>query len=108
MEECGFRWNWSISRFVLLPPPRGVVQVLTVELSVAICEINNQPSNFVHTNPYFVVNQLDWIQCRYLLVQRGPGFVHHSFPFPILLLRHHRRHSSDGEGEEGVDDESGG
>lgn len=46
----------------------------------AICEINNQPSQFVSTNPYFVVNQLDWIQCRYLLVQRGVSYNYDGVP----------------------------
>lgn len=37
----------------------------------AICEIVNTPSEFVSSNPYYVVNNLDYIQCRYLIVQRG-------------------------------------
>ncbi|GAA5944159.1 hypothetical protein JCM3775_001084 [Rhodotorula graminis] len=35
----------------------------------AICEITNLPAKFVSSNPYFVVNQLDWIQARYLIAQ---------------------------------------
>ncbi|SCV71838.1 BQ2448_4532 [Microbotryum intermedium] len=36
----------------------------------ALCEIVNLPSSFVSFTPYFVVNQVDWIQCRYLVVER--------------------------------------
>ncbi|GAA5904071.1 hypothetical protein JCM6882_003817 [Rhodosporidiobolus microsporus] len=37
----------------------------------AICEIANLPAEFVSSSPYLVVNKLDWIQCRYLIIQRG-------------------------------------
>ena len=37
----------------------------------AICEITNRPQEFVSSNPYLVCNQLDWIQCRVLVVQRN-------------------------------------
>ncbi|GAA6008198.1 hypothetical protein JCM11491_001926 [Sporobolomyces phaffii] len=37
----------------------------------AIAEIVNLPSEFVSRNPHLVVNNVDWIQCRYLIVQRG-------------------------------------
>ncbi|BGP16562.1 hypothetical protein JCM10213_000526 [Rhodosporidiobolus nylandii] len=40
----------------------------------ALCEITNLPKEFVSTNPYLVVNQLDWIQARYLIVQRGTTY----------------------------------
>ncbi|SGY22977.1 BQ5605_C019g08878 [Microbotryum silenes-dioicae] len=36
----------------------------------ALCEIVNLPHSFVSQTPYFVVNQVDWIQCRYLVVER--------------------------------------
>ncbi|KAF5711882.1 hypothetical protein FMUND_8775 [Fusarium mundagurra] len=36
---------------------------------ISMCEIVNSPSQFVSTNPFFVVNRIDWIQCRYLFVQ---------------------------------------
>lgn len=46
----------------------------------AICEIINLPDEFVSNNPYFVVNQLDWIQARYLLAYtaNAPGHVQHA------------------------------
>lgn len=38
---------------------------------IALCEIINAPEQFVSTNPHYVVQHLDWIQCRYLFVSRG-------------------------------------
>ncbi|GJN90810.1 hypothetical protein Rhopal_003824-T1 [Rhodotorula paludigena] len=40
----------------------------------AICEVTNLPKGFVSSSPYLVVNQLDWINCRYLIVQRGTSY----------------------------------
>ncbi|BGP40452.1 hypothetical protein JCM10450v2_004434 [Rhodotorula kratochvilovae] len=37
----------------------------------AICEITNSPNEFVSTDPYLVVNRLEWIQARYLIVVRN-------------------------------------
>ncbi|KAF5589264.1 hypothetical protein FPCIR_6898 [Fusarium pseudocircinatum] len=37
--------------------------------AISMCEIVNSPSQFVSTKPFFVVNRIDWIQCRYLFVQ---------------------------------------
>ncbi|KAF5642929.1 hypothetical protein F25303_6383 [Fusarium sp. NRRL 25303] len=42
---------------------------LKVTSAISMCEIVNSPSQFVSTNPFFVVNRIDWIQCRYLFVQ---------------------------------------
>ncbi|OSC99575.1 hypothetical protein PYCCODRAFT_1446686 [Trametes coccinea BRFM310] len=36
---------------------------------VALAEIVNLPSMFVSTSPFFVVNQTEWIVCRYLMVR---------------------------------------
>ncbi|KIM73751.1 hypothetical protein PILCRDRAFT_99249 [Piloderma croceum F 1598] len=38
---------------------------------VAVAEIVNQPSKFVSNNPHYVVNDTNWIICRYLLVKTG-------------------------------------
>ncbi|OHW94948.1 ubiquitin conjugating enzyme [Colletotrichum incanum] len=38
--------------------------------AISLCEIINRPTQFTSTNPFYVVNQVDWIQCRYLLAQR--------------------------------------
>ncbi|GAA5881505.1 hypothetical protein JCM1840_007127 [Sporobolomyces johnsonii] len=40
----------------------------------AVCEIVNLPKEFVSNNPYLVVKQLEWIQCRYLVIQRGVSY----------------------------------
>ncbi|KAF4453218.1 hypothetical protein F53441_4091 [Fusarium austroafricanum] len=42
---------------------------LNVASAISLCEIVNNPSQFVSTNPFFVVNRIDWIQCRYLFVK---------------------------------------
>src|SRR3954469_12078636 len=36
---------------------------------MSINEIINCPAQFVSASPYMVVQHIDWIQCRYLLVQ---------------------------------------
>ncbi|KAH8929227.1 hypothetical protein BT69DRAFT_1276502 [Atractiella rhizophila] len=43
----------------------------------ALCEIVNCPNEFVSKSPYFVVDKVDWIQTRYLLVQ--PISTHSSY-----------------------------
>ncbi|GAA5923452.1 hypothetical protein JCM1841_003333 [Sporobolomyces salmonicolor] len=40
----------------------------------AVCEIVNLPKEFVSKHPYLVVKQLEWIQCRYLVIQRGVSY----------------------------------
>ncbi|KAF5001474.1 hypothetical protein FDECE_10937 [Fusarium decemcellulare] len=42
---------------------------LRVTSAISICEIINEPTKFICTNPHFVVNKIEWIQCRYLFVQ---------------------------------------
>lgn len=37
---------------------------------VSLCEIINSTKSFVSTNPFLVVPNVDWIQCRYLIVQQ--------------------------------------
>ncbi|USW53213.1 Putative ubiquitin-conjugating enzyme E2, poly(ADP-ribose) polymerase, catalytic [Septoria linicola] len=46
--------------------------VLRISSALALNEIVNAPAEFVSQNPYYVVNQLDWIQTRYLFVQVAP------------------------------------
>ncbi|KAF4337905.1 hypothetical protein FBEOM_8270 [Fusarium beomiforme] len=43
--------------------------VLKVTSAISLCEIVNNPAQFVSINPFFVVDRIDWIQCRYLFVQ---------------------------------------
>ncbi|KAJ4424188.1 hypothetical protein N0V82_001054 [Gnomoniopsis sp. IMI 355080] len=36
---------------------------------IALCEIINAPAKYISSSPHYVVQQLDWIQCRYLFIQ---------------------------------------
>ena len=40
-----------------------------INSAMSLNEIINCPSQFQSINPYLVVQHIDWIQCRYLLVQ---------------------------------------
>lgn len=47
---------------------------------MSLCEIINAPDQFVSQNPHYVVSQVDWIQCRYLFVQRVPDSIDYNAP----------------------------
>lgn len=47
--------------------PNSALQAAKV---VSLCEIVNSPEKFISVKPYYVVSNVDWIQCRYLFVQR--------------------------------------
>lgn len=40
---------------------------------MSLNEIVNCPQQFASSSPYLVVQHIDWIQCRYLLVQVQGG-----------------------------------
>jgi ubiquitin-conjugating enzyme E2 Q len=42
---------------------------------MSLNEIINAPTLFASSKPYLVVQHIDWIQCRYLLVQTAAGIV---------------------------------
>ncbi|KAH6672966.1 hypothetical protein B0J14DRAFT_654691 [Halenospora varia] len=42
---------------------------LQISSAMSLNEIVNCPTKFTSSNPYVVVQHVDWIQCRYLLVQ---------------------------------------
>ncbi|GAA5925491.1 uncharacterized protein JCM15063_005038 [Sporobolomyces koalae] len=42
-----------------------------IDKLAALAEIVNVPQEFVSNKPYLVVDKVDWIQCRYLIVQRS-------------------------------------
>jgi ubiquitin-conjugating enzyme E2 Q len=42
---------------------------LGINTAISLNEVVNAPQEFVNRNPHYVVNQLDWIQPRYLFVQ---------------------------------------
>ncbi|KAF4993285.1 hypothetical protein FGRMN_6552 [Fusarium graminum] len=43
--------------------------VLKITNAISICELVNEPNKFLSTNPHFVVENVDWIQCRYLFIE---------------------------------------
>lgn len=45
--------------------PKSQLQITT---ALAMAEIVNAPNEFASKNPHFVVQHVDWIQCRYLFV----------------------------------------
>lgn len=65
---------------------------LKIASGISLCEIVNKKEAFVSSSPHYVVDKLDWIQCRYLLVtannglpltksspqraKRGPDYLH--------------------------------
>ncbi|KAI3391870.1 hypothetical protein diail_6669 [Diaporthe ilicicola] len=46
---------------------------LNISGVISLCEIVNAPKRFVAASPHLVVDQVDWIQCRYLFAQRSTG-----------------------------------
>ncbi|KAL2069945.1 hypothetical protein VTL71DRAFT_14625 [Oculimacula yallundae] len=46
---------------------------LNIQAAMSLNEIVNCPTQFVNSNPFLVVQHIDWIQCRYLLVQVQSG-----------------------------------
>ncbi|KAK1639845.1 polymerase [Colletotrichum phormii] len=44
---------------------------LKLYAAMSLCEIINRPERFKSINPYYVVDEVDWIQCRYLIIQRN-------------------------------------
>ncbi|GAB7337889.1 hypothetical protein MBLNU457_4280t1 [Dothideomycetes sp. NU457] len=52
--------------------------LLRIKSAMSLNEIVNAPSEFVSSNPHLVVAQLDWIQTRYLFVQRTDQTNGHS------------------------------
>ncbi|KAM4059221.1 poly(ADP-ribose) polymerase catalytic domain-containing protein [Hirsutella rhossiliensis] len=50
--------------------------------ALSLCEIVNRPDQFVSKSPHYVVNQIQWIQCRYLYVEVQPTPKALKEPFP--------------------------
>lgn len=55
---------------------------LSPSRAVSVCEIVNRPDLFVSSTPHYVVDQIQWIQCRYLYVQVNPTTAALDEPFP--------------------------
>ncbi|KAI9933588.1 hypothetical protein ASPWEDRAFT_116048 [Aspergillus wentii DTO 134E9] len=53
------------SAYYSLEWPRSKLKIRTV---ISLNEVVNAPEKFVHSSPHYVVQQLDWIQPRYLFV----------------------------------------
>ncbi|KAL6854133.1 hypothetical protein J3F83DRAFT_497065 [Trichoderma novae-zelandiae] len=56
--------------------------VLKPSSAISICEVVNRCDDFVKTTPHYVVNQIEWIQCRYLFVSVEPNAEALREPFP--------------------------
>lgn len=48
---------------------------LKIRSAMSLNEIVNCPSQYTSSNPYIVVSEIDWIQCRYLFVQAAGDIV---------------------------------
>ncbi|KAH6604885.1 hypothetical protein Trco_006592 [Trichoderma cornu-damae] len=53
--------------------------------AISICEVINRPREFVAELPHYVVNKIEWIQCRYLFVAVDPTSQAKRQPFPTKL-----------------------
>ncbi|KAI8672201.1 hypothetical protein LRP88_03284 [Fusarium phalaenopsidis] len=42
---------------------------LNISNAISMCEIVNDPARYVSTQPHFVIDKIEWIQCRYLFVR---------------------------------------
>lgn len=51
-------------------------------MALGLCEVINKPNEFVSANPHYVVDKLDWIQCRFLMVKCHPSVAALDLPFP--------------------------
>ncbi|KAL6906649.1 hypothetical protein GGI43DRAFT_235791 [Trichoderma evansii] len=56
--------------------------VLRPSTAISICEVVNQTKEFVSVTPHYVVNKIEWIQCRYLFVAVQPEAQATQQPFP--------------------------
>ncbi|KAH7146430.1 hypothetical protein EDB81DRAFT_795225 [Dactylonectria macrodidyma] len=60
--------------------------VLHISSAISICEIINKPEKFVSSNPHYVVDKVEWIQCRYLFVRVKPDRMASAQPLPKPLV----------------------
>ncbi|KAM0475604.1 hypothetical protein ACHAPX_006927 [Trichoderma viride] len=57
--------------------------VLRPSSAISICEVVNRTKEFVSISPHYVVNKIEWIQCRYLFVAVNPEPRTTQQPFPV-------------------------
>ncbi|KAK7418088.1 hypothetical protein QQZ08_011375 [Neonectria magnoliae] len=55
---------------------------LRISSAISICEVINEPEQFVSSTPHYVVDKVEWIQCRYLFVRVNPTLAAMAQPFP--------------------------
>ncbi|KAF7910678.1 uncharacterized protein EAF01_002188 [Botrytis porri] len=65
-QDQSISCQYSNGRNVAGSWPGSQLKIMSV---MSVNEIINCPKQFVSSNPYLVVQHIDWIQCRYLLVQ---------------------------------------
>ncbi|KAI5456386.1 hypothetical protein BGZ63DRAFT_429046 [Mariannaea sp. PMI_226] len=75
-NPSSFRWTgtWPNSQLV-------------ASSAISVCEVINEPSQFVSNSPHYVVDKLEWIQCRYLFVCVEPSQEAKAQPFPKPLAQ---------------------
>ncbi|KAL7967113.1 hypothetical protein HDV63DRAFT_383773, partial [Trichoderma sp. SZMC 28014] len=56
--------------------------VLRPSSAISICEVVNRTKEFVSISPHYVVDKIEWIQCRYLFVAVNPEPRATEQPFP--------------------------
>ncbi|KAB8304685.1 hypothetical protein EYC80_004050 [Monilinia laxa] len=69
-QDQSISFSYSSGRNIMSCWPGSQLNVSAV---MSINEIINCPGQFVSSSPYIVVQHIDWIQCRYLLVQVDQG-----------------------------------
>ncbi|RHZ46630.1 putative ubiquitin conjugating enzyme [Aspergillus thermomutatus] len=74
---------------------------LKITMLVSLNELVNAPAKFKHTNPHYVVTQLDWIQPRYLFVKchvqgAGPSAPGAANPNPSAMYIQDPKYSARG------------
>ncbi|OHE99217.1 polymerase [Colletotrichum orchidophilum] len=55
---------------------------LKLSAAMSLCEIINRPAKFKSISPYYVVDEVNWIQCRYLVIQRKHASTQEATPAP--------------------------
>ncbi|PHH63262.1 hypothetical protein CDD81_6119 [Ophiocordyceps australis] len=65
--------QFSDGEFLAMPATCWPNSVLKPSTVLSLCEIVNRPDLFVSQSPHYVVDKVEWIQCRYLYVSICPS-----------------------------------
>ncbi|PHH67579.1 hypothetical protein CDD82_1307 [Ophiocordyceps australis] len=65
--------QFSDGEFLAMPATCWPNSVLKPSTVLSLCEIVNRPDLFVSQSPHYVVDNVEWIQCRYLYVSICPS-----------------------------------